>query len=269
MPTITRPDGAEIYYEVHGTGDPVLCVGGWGTFCHGGERGIPFGLIENYQVILLDYRGIAESTDNYDTPATMEMYAGDAIAILDELGLKNVHLLGMVGIGACVCNTIAIQRPDLARSLVNTGAWCKPERMLNDQLNLFVDLHRDASWEMFQRLVCAFSFTPEFYAENIDRLLGPDGAWGELRGRIETHQRFIDASVIHDVEDELRSVETPALIFHAPLDLITTPAHTGAIANALPNAREITMPGVAHVIAGKEQRSRFSRHLFDFWEEIG
>ena len=28
----------EMYYEIHGSGPPAICMGGWGTFCHGGEN---------------------------------------------------------------------------------------------------------------------------------------------------------------------------------------------------------------------------------------
>ena len=28
----------EMYYEVHGEGDPLVCAGDWGTFCHDEEN---------------------------------------------------------------------------------------------------------------------------------------------------------------------------------------------------------------------------------------
>jgi len=268
MPSIRRPDGATIHYEVHGQGDPVLCLGGWGTFCHGNLRGLPFGLGDRYKVVILDYRGLADSTDNLETPISMGTYAEDAIAVLDELGFGNVHLLGMVGIGACVCQQIAIARPDLTRSLVNTGAWARMDPLLADQLRLFADVHRHAGWETFQRLVCAYSFEPGYYNGNADRLIGPEGPWRELRGRLETHERFIAASLDYDAIDALGSVTAPALVMHAPLDVITGPRTTMPIEAALPNATGFTMEGAAHVLAGKEQRSRFSELLFDFFERV-
>lgn len=266
MPVIKRPDGASIYYEVLGEGDPVLCLGGWGTFCHGESGGLPFGLTERYQTIIMDYRGIAESIDNHETPATMSMYAGDAIAVLDDLGVSNVHLLGMVGIGACICQQVAIERPDLARTLVNTGAWASVDPLLKDQLNLFLDVHREMGWAAFQRLVCTLSFEPGFYNANIHRLLGEQGPWKELRANYETHARFIEASVIYDATEQLRSVEVPALVLHAECDVVTGPRLTREIEEALPNARGITYADAAHVLAGKELRQRFSTALYEFFE---
>lgn len=264
MAIIERPDGARIYYEVVGEGEPVLCLGGWGTFCHGELRGLPFGLVDRYRVVIMDYRGLAESTDNPGTPATMGLYAADAIAVLDDLGLSNVHLLGMVGIGACICQQIAIERPDLTRSLVNTGAWGRVDALLHEQLKLFYDIHEKMGWADFQRFACAMSFEPAFYDANIDRLLGENGPWKELRGNLHTHERFIEASLEYDALEALTQVEAPALILHAGMDVVTGPRLTRPIEEALPNARGVLFADAAHVLAGKSLRERFSRELLGF-----
>lgn len=268
MPELKRPDGAVIHYEVLGEGDPVLCVGGWGTFCHGNSGGLPFGLTDRYQVIIQDYRGIAQSTDNPASEATMDLYADDAIAILDHLGAGKVHLLGMVGIGACICQRIAIRRPDLARSLVNTGAWAWCDPMLEEQLRLFVDIHREAGWEMFQRFCCAFSFDADFYNANAHRIVGPGGPWRELRDNLAAHERFVEASLKHDVRAELSSIQCPTLVLHAGLDTITGPRTTLPISDGIPGARSVTFEDAAHVLAGKVMRQRFSDMLFAFYEEV-
>ena len=64
----------KMYFEVHGEGPPALCMGGWGTYCHGNERHVGNYLLENYQVIIFDHRGLGESTDNESTPS-MSLYA--------------------------------------------------------------------------------------------------------------------------------------------------------------------------------------------------
>lgn len=268
MAELLRPDGARIHYEVHGQGDPVLCMGGWGSFCHGELASLPFGLLDRYKVVILDYRGIGASTDNPETPATIGMFADDAMAILDREGLGRVHLLGMVGIGACIAQEIALRRPDLARSLVNTGAWARVDALLAEQLTLFLDVHRHGGFLMFQRLVSAMSFEPAYYNTNVHRLLGYDGPWHHLHDRVDAHARFITASLAHDVLDRLAEVTTPALILHAPLDTVTGPRLTLPIEQALGNARGVTIEGAAHVLAGKAMRQAFADHLFDFYQNL-
>lgn len=268
MAELVRPDGARIHYEVHSDGDPLICLGGWGSFCHGELGGLPFGVVERFRTVIMDYRGIGESTDAPSTPATIAMFADDAIAVLDALDLTNVHLLGMVGIGACIVQEIAIRRPDLARSLVNTGAWGRVDRLLADQLQLFLEVHRGGGFLLFQRLVSALSFEAGFYEANIHRLLGYHGPWHHLNGRVEAHARFITASLAHDALDRLSAVATPAMIVHAPLDVVTGPRLTRPIEKALPNATGVTIEGAAHVLAGKVMRQRFADHLFRFYDEL-
>jgi 3-oxoadipate enol-lactonase len=202
MPLIQLNDHA-LWYELHGHGAPAICLGGWGTYCHGGERHLARGLTERYQVLILDYRGIGESTDVAGAAPHMAYHAADVIALLDHLGWSNVHFVGLVGMGACIAQEVAIRRPDLVRSMVNMGAWARVDPYLEDQLWTFRDVHRDSGFAAFQKHVCVMSFTPEFYNANRERLLGPQGPWSELDGRVEAHSRLVAACVGHDTAGRL------------------------------------------------------------------
>jgi len=260
----TRINGHDMYYEVLGKGDPVLCMGGWGTFCHDNHHHLARGLTERYQVILFDYRGIRESGDDLSVPSTMELHANDAIGLLDHLGLSNVHLVGLVGMGACVCQEIAIRRPDLARSMLNMGAWCEVDDFLRDQLEMFRWIHRDLGFLPFQRAVTLLSFDAEYYNAHKERLLGPSGGWKELNGRYAAHSRLIDACVAFDSKERLRQIACPSLIIHAGKDVVTSPRNTLPIEQGIRGAKGILWDDVAHVVAGKEQKVRFARTLFDW-----
>jgi 3-oxoadipate enol-lactonase len=255
-------NGHQMYYEVLGQGDPVLCMGGWGTFCHDNHHHLARGLTDRYQVILFDYRGICDSGDDLSQPSTMALHADDAIGLLDHLQVKNVHLVGLVGMGACVAQEIAIRRPDLARSMLNTGAWCEVDDFLRDQLEMFRWLHRDAGFFAFQKAVTLLSFTPEYYNENRDKLLGPQGGWKELNGRYEAHSRLIDACVNFDSRERLAAVRCPTLVIHAALDQVTSPRTTVPIEQSIPGAIGETWNDLAHVVAGKAQKIRFCERLF-------
>ena len=263
---VARINDHDMYYEVLGQGEPVLCMGGWGTFCHDNHHHLARGLTDRYQVIVFDYRGIGDSTDDPTVPSTMALHAADAIGLLDHLGLSNVHLVGLVGMGACVCQEIAIRRPDLARSMLNTGAWCEVDTFLRDQLEMFRWLHRDLGFEAFQKAVTLLSFTPEYYIANKDKLLGPQGGWKELDGRYPAHSRLIDACVGFESRSRLSAVRCPTLVIHAALDVVTSPRTTVPIEKAIPGAIGETWDDLAHVVAGKEQKIRFCNRLFDWLE---
>lgn len=261
---IARINDHDMYYEILGRGDPVLCMGGWGTFCRDNHGHLARGLTDRYQVIVFDYRGIGDSTDDPSVPSTMALHAADAIGLLDHLGLKKVHLVGLVGMGACVCQEIAIRRPDLARSMLNTGAWCEMDDFLRDQLEMFRWLHRDLGFDAFQKAVTLLSFTPEYYNANKSKLLGPTGGWKELDGRFAAHSRLIDACVGFESRSRLGAVRCPTFVLHAALDQVTSPRTTLPIQQAIPGARGETWDDLAHVVAGKEQKIRFANTLFDW-----
>ena len=176
----------------------MICSGGWGTYCHGGERHLPRGLTDRYQVIIFDHRGLGQSNDDTSIPATTSLFADDVIALLEHLGIEQAHFVGIIGIGACIFQQVAIHRPDLVRSLVNTGTWAKVDAFFRDQLKLWLEVHRSAGFDAFQQMVVLAAFSAEFYEMNGAKLLGPQGSWSDLRDNISAHARFTEAALSHD-----------------------------------------------------------------------
>ena len=261
---VAEINGHQMYFEVHGSGPAVLCMGGWGTYCHGGAHHLPKGLLETHSALIFDHRGLAESSDDLSVVPTMRLYAEDASVLIDHLGLGPVHVVGLVGMGACIGQELAINRPDLVRSLINMNTWAKPDMLLRHQLEVLRDTHKVMGWEAFQKLVCLWSFDETFYLENHHRLLGPDGPWRELRDHYEAHARLIDACLSHDTTDRLDQITCPTLIVHCPLDIVNGPRLTRPIEAAIPGAEGVTLEGAAHVVAGRELRAEFGRLVRDF-----
>jgi len=266
--TILDIDGHQLWYETHGEGPPALAMGGWGTFCHGGLGAVPREVRTTREVIVFDYPGVGQSSAGSDRDSTTMRLAQDAIALLDHLRVAAIDIVGLVGLGACVGQQIAIHRPDLVRSLVMTGTWAQPDPTFTDQIDGLRRAHLEAGFETFQLLVASFSFTAEFYNANRDRLLGPDGAWGDLDGRADAHSRLVDACLSHDVLAELETVTCPTLIVHAGRDMITRTDMTQVIERAMPNARGIMWPEISHVIAGREQKMQFDAMLNRFYAAV-
>ena len=257
---VARINHHNMYYEIHGTtGLPVLLMGGWGTFCHGSEHHLPRGLTDKHRVVIIDYRGIGDSNDQLDKPSSIEMYADDAIELLANLGMAKVHLIGLVGMGACIGQVMAIKRPDLIGTMLNMGAWCDAtDPFFHEQMDLFRVIHRDAGWPVFQRLVCVMSFRADYYNANQSRLLGANGPWRELNGRFPAHDRFLNACLAHNVTGALNRIKCPSLIIHSHLDIVTGPRLTKPIEHGIPGAEGLDLPGFAHVVAGKEQKIDFA-----------
>ena len=95
---IAHINGHDMYYEVHGDGPPAVYIGGWDTFCHGRHHYLARGMTDQFSTVIIDYRGLGESTDDYSVPASTQLFADDIIALLDHLNMKSVYFVGLVAL---------------------------------------------------------------------------------------------------------------------------------------------------------------------------
>ena len=74
-----------------------------------------------YRVIAIDNRGHGDSDKPHDTEAyTPDKMAGDAIALLEHLGIADAHVMGY-SMGARISAFMALAAPQAVRSLVFGG----------------------------------------------------------------------------------------------------------------------------------------------------
>lgn len=94
MPTFNAPDGTTLYYEDQGEGDapPLLCLSGLTRNARDFDFVAPH--LTGVRMIRMDYRGRGKS--NWADHATYEVpvEAGDALALLDHLGIHRAAVLG-------------------------------------------------------------------------------------------------------------------------------------------------------------------------------
>lgn len=253
-----------MYYEIHGNGDPVVCSGGWGTFCHGSERHLPSGLTHHYSVIIFDHRGLGESTDNFEQPSTTALYAADVAALLEHLGIRRAHVLGIAGIGSCMGQELAIRRPELVRSLALSGTWARADEYFRAQLELWRRMHREMGFAAFQQDIVLASYDPAFYLRYSGRLLGSAGGWAELENNLDAHERLTDAALSHDTLERLSRVAAPCLVVHAGRDALTAPRLSLPVEQGIPGARGWMMADAYHVITERTARQAFADRLLEF-----
>ena len=264
---VAHINGHNMYYEVHGEGPPAVYIGGWDTFCHGRSHFLARGMTDNYSTLIIDYRGIGDSDDDLTMTPSTELFADDIAALLDHLNMKSVYFVGLVGMGACIGQWVALKRPDLVRCMVNMGCWTYADPMLSDQLQSFGDINEHAGFTAFQAMVASYSFRPDYYNAHREKLMGPGGVWGSLEGRVPAHLRFIQACKGHDIRPHLKDIAAPTLVLHAGQDVITGPRTTMPLEEGLPNSTGVMMEQVAHVVAGKDEKIAFCDILFDFLQK--
>ncbi|MGH9678530.1 MAG: alpha/beta fold hydrolase, partial [Candidatus Acidiferrales bacterium] len=85
-------DGAKIYYEDEGEGQPILLVHGWTCSSRFWRKNVPV-LARAFRVVTLDLRGHGKSSKTLDGH-TIRQYARDVRAVIEHLGLREAVLVG-------------------------------------------------------------------------------------------------------------------------------------------------------------------------------
>src|SRR5215510_5945883 len=108
-------NGLKMYYEVHGSGRPLLLLHGAFMTIEGFGPLLP-ALAGNHQVIAVELEGHGRTAD-LDRPLTMAQMAEDVASLLDQLKIKEADVMGY-SMGGIVAIRLAIRRPDLVRKLL-------------------------------------------------------------------------------------------------------------------------------------------------------
>ena len=109
--------GIDYYYELHGTGRPLLMLhGGLGSIDMFGPGQLMPTFTKGHQVIAVDLQGHGR-TSLGTRPIRCESIADDLAALLDKIGQKQVDILGY-SFGGCVALRLAIQHPERVSRLV-------------------------------------------------------------------------------------------------------------------------------------------------------
>src|ERR1043166_7673220 len=123
MPNIELPTGVSLYYESHGTGEPLIFVP---STAYSGEVWKPsqMPLASSLNVIFHDPRGCGRSVANQNV-YTIEQMAADIVALMDHLKIPSAHLLGH-SMGGRIALCLTQNFPGRVKSLVMAASGSGP-----------------------------------------------------------------------------------------------------------------------------------------------
>ena len=157
MPYVSA-NQVRLHYLASGTGpqDVVLVHG----FCQSSIFWKPTlgRLPEDYRGIAVDLKGFGDS-DKPEGPYGIPVFADEVLALVDELGLGRIVLVGN-SMGGVVCQSFATRYPDrlVGLVLVSTGAFVRNPEAAREKAGQFASMSWDR--DFFQDLVRGFFATP-------------------------------------------------------------------------------------------------------------
>lgn len=121
-------NGLNMYYEIHGTGEPLILLhGGLGVIGMFAEI-LPL-LAENRQVIAVELQGHGHTAD-IERPLSFEQLGDDIAALIQQLGLNNADIAGY-SLGGGVALQTAIRHPGSGAQAGGSFSALQERRMVH------------------------------------------------------------------------------------------------------------------------------------------
>jgi pimeloyl-ACP methyl ester carboxylesterase len=231
-------NGLNMYYEIHGTGRPlVLLHGAYMTIDMFGEL-LPT-LAETRRVIAVELQGHGHTAD-VDRPLSYEQMADDVAALLRHLEIEEADTFGY-STGGGVALQVAIRHPEVVRKLVVASASYTSEGMHPELLEMIP------------------SIVPEAFAGSpVDEAYLRTAPNPEDFPNLVAKLKRLDMEPFAWPPEHLRAIEAPTLIVVGDSDAIRL-EHTvemfrllgggvmGDLAG-LPRSRLAVLPGTTHFV---------------------
>lgn len=116
-------NGLDMYYEVHGEGDPIVLLHGAYMSIDSNWAGMIPTLAKDHKVIAVELQSHGHTSDR-DTPITYEGMSDDVAALLDELKIDKTAVFGF-SMGGGVAIRFAIDHPEKVTRIVAASAGYK------------------------------------------------------------------------------------------------------------------------------------------------
>lgn len=223
MPT-TCIDGIELYYEIQGTGSPVLVIPGLGSDMRMFSW-LVTAMADRRRVLVMDPRGSGRSAKPRP-PYSIDQMADDAVAVLQAAGMNSATVLGY-SMGGRIALSLALRHTDRVKSLVlaATSARTLPVRPF--------------TWRWF--VMDVLSQIP------LPRSIDPQPRYAQIGQRQATRE--------FDCTAELGHITVPTVVIHARNDHMTPFDLAEELQQAIPGARLVAVAGGHLSLLRRERQS--------------
>lgn len=246
----------ELYYEDHGSGDPVILIHGYPLSGSSWEKQLPGLLATGHRVITYDRRGFGKSSQpttgyNYDT------FAADLHQLVSHLKLQRVALVGFSMGGGEVARYIGKYGSKNVSKAVFISSI--PPYLLKTADN--PDGVDGAVFDGIQKAVAAdrYAFFSEFFKNfyNTDVLLGKrvseqtvQASWNVAAGASATASLACVPTWHEDFREDLKRIDVPTLVLHGDSDRIVPITASGQrTAQLVAGAKLVTLKDGPHCIS--------------------
>jgi 3-oxoadipate enol-lactonase len=262
MPKV-KANNININYEKQGTGEPLILI----PFTGADNACYAFQLPDyskHFECFTIDPRGAGE-TDKPGGTYTIELFADDVAAFMQELGIEEAHVAG-VSLGAAIGLWLGAKYPKKVKSLSIHSGWTKSDLFLKTAVE---------SWQVIAKAlnnvaeavilgIFPWCFTPSLYASRPDYINSlADFVRSRPAQPVDAFLRQTEAVISHDCVSQLGKIEAPTLITFGEYDMVCSTRFADPMKNNIRDSELLIFKDCSH--AGLyEKTEEFNQRTLDF-----
>jgi pimeloyl-ACP methyl ester carboxylesterase len=258
MPTLKNKQ-TEIYFEVHGKGEPLLLIAGLASDSQSWAAVKP-GLSKEFQIIIFDNRGCGRTNCDVNQ-ISIEGMADDAIAVLDHLQIEKTNVLGH-SMGGYVAQQLYLDHPDRVNKLILADTSASTNKRNKVLLNDLV-AYRENGMDLKEWFRCFFYwiFTRKFFEDS--KVLEANLDFSVHYPYPQSTAQFkkqVEAINVFYVEKRLKEIKNETLILCGKEDILYDPNESIQVLSKIKNSSIAIVEHAAHAI--------FVENPVDFVESV-
>jgi pimeloyl-ACP methyl ester carboxylesterase len=246
MPFLKLKDGAELYYELYGEGDPIIFLNGIMMSTLSWKDLVPI-VSKKFKLILFDFRDQGNSSkmkEQYE----LDIHVDDLLNLIESLGISKIHMLGL-SYGGQVALKFALFHQDRLNTLIlpNTTNFISNHlREIGKAWEVAAELN---DGEKFFQLAVPFIYSETFYQKRLDvlqkrqemfkTLLTKEWFEGFMRLSRSTKNYYISP-------EQLKIIKVPTLLIGAEKDIIAPIKEMMILFENIENCEFVTVPQAGH-----------------------
>ena len=237
------PKANDVYYEEHGSGEPLLLVSGLGGTAAYWKPNIP-ALAAKHRVIVHDHRGAGQSTHS-KIRYSVDQMTDDVLRLMDHLRIERAHLVGH-STGGAIGQTMAIRNPERLKKLVLFATWTKADKFFRQLFAARRALLTEVGKEAYVRCGSLFLYPPSWIKAHEKMVDERENLAIAAFAPPEVVASRIDAILAFDRTAELAKIRTPTLVLCAKDDFITPAYFSEELAKKIAGAKLVLLPEGGH-----------------------
>ena len=254
-----KANGIDHYYEISGSGAPLLLVAGMGGTANYWKQQVDF-FSSYYTVITYDQRGTGRTEHRH--VKDIDQLVDDILSLLDVLGVGTVDFVGH-STGGNIGQSIAIDNPNRISKLVIYASTTFGDHYRSKVWRVRRSILESQGASLYGDMTSIMLYPAKWIIENSAELERQQEAQKNMLAPVEIMTSRIEAVQKFDRRGELEKISTDTLVLCSRDDIQTPAYFSEELASKIPNSKLILMNYGGHACS-RTMSDEFNNHVITF-----